>query len=190
MTFVVDTGGPAVASTILTPFSLPSNRGAIEETAAIVIPMQRHRLQLTSVNLVVTAALDYGSQELCTLANKNLIFCGCEINLTMVKGNVTNGIVAAKDLDVSIGTAAASATTLATTMLNIMPKVDMDDDLVTVVVKGHSLATTPVFTGVLDSASNKLYLNVAVVGGITADDALTVTGTIDLFYWDLGNVAP
>lgn len=151
------------------------------------VPLRRVRLEIKSpLTISVAAASDFGSYELCTLPDTNMIFAGCEVDLAIVKAGTTNGIVAATDLDVGVGTAAASASTLATTMINILPKQDVDTDSLSVTLKAHSLAATPVFTGVLDGASNKLYLNVAAV--ITANDSLTFEGTIDLFYWDVGNL--
>jgi hypothetical protein len=154
------------------------------------VPMSVRKLTLTldGVELAVTEALDYGSVELTNLPDKNLLILGCEASVSIVKGETENGIITTTDLDVSIGTAAASATTLATTMLNILPKQDLDADTATVTLAAHSLATTPVLTGVLDTATSKVYFNAVPIGGITADDTLTLTGTVTIFYIDLGNI--
>jgi hypothetical protein len=165
-----------------------SNPDKLAQVMDQEVPLHRIRLKLDGLRLDVTEALDYGSVELCTLPDRNLIVIGCEANVSIVKAGTTNGIVAATDLDVAIGTAAASATTLATTMLNILPKVDIDTDALTVTLQSHSLAATPVLTGILDAATNKLYFNLVPIGGITADDYVTLTGTIDLFVFDLFNV--
>jgi hypothetical protein len=169
--------------------SLPEYTASTDVAVSADAPVavRKVTLALTDTVLPVTEALDYGSVELVTLPDKNLIVFGCEVDLSIVKGDAVNGIGAATDLDVSLGTAAASATTLATTMLNILPKQDVDTDAVTVTVQAHSLAATPVLTGVLDGASNKIYLNAVPIGGITADDTLTVSGTVDLYVIDVGN---
>lgn len=146
-------------------------------------------LNVTSGTLSIAAANDYGSLQLMTWQDRNIHLLAVEANLTLVKGGVTNGLEAAVDLDVGIGTAAASAQTLATTMIDIVEKVDVDDNALSVTFQAHtagqSTATFP--KQILDGATNKLFLNVGVPAGITADDALTVTGQVDLYFVDLGN---
>lgn len=149
-------------------------------------PMRHIRVTLDAVAVAVAEADDFGSAELLTWPDKNILVAGCEVDLTLVKAGTTNGIVAATDLDVALGTSAASNATLASGMVNILPKQDVDTDSLSVALQAHSLAASPVLTPILDGATNKLYLNVAC--SITADDSLTATGTIDIFYWDLGNV--
>jgi hypothetical protein len=155
------------------------------------VVMRRCRLTLAGAVISVAAADDYGSVKICDLPDKNLHIHGVEVDCTVVKGGVTNGIVAATDLDMSVGTAAASATTLATTMLNIIEKVDIDTNALSVEFEAHSNdnATYVAPLAIVDGASSALYMNAVAVGGITADDTLTVTGTIDIFYTDLGNLA-
>jgi hypothetical protein len=169
-------------------FPVPS-QASVEHVATELKPLQKVRLLLTNAVLTVVGASDFGSLELLTLPDKNLLVMACEANLTLTKGNTATGIVATTDLDVGIGTAAASATTLATTMINILPKVDADVDSLSDVVKSHSLAAVPVLLGVLDGAANKIYLNVAIPGLITVTDTVTFNGTIDLFLFDLGDVS-
>lgn len=158
----------------------------VAQTFDYPVAVRRMRLTLTSAALAIAEANDYGSLELCTLPDKNLLVLGCEADLSIVKGGVTNGLVAATDLDVGIGTAAASNATLATTMINVLAKQDVDTDALTVTMQAHSLAASPSFLGIVDGATNKLYLNAAA--SITADDALAVSGTIDVYFIDLGNV--
>jgi DNA polymerase III sliding clamp (beta) subunit (PCNA family) len=81
--------------------------------------------------------------------------------------------VTATDLDIGVGTAVASNATLATTMINVVAKVDVDADALEVQLEVHSndQAVTPV--KIADGASSALYLNVAT-GNITADDSIAV----------------
>jgi hypothetical protein len=151
---------------------------------------RRARLTLSGFVVSVTAALDYGGTKLVDLPDSNIHLLGAEFNLTLVKGGVTNGLEAAVDLDVGVGTATASAQTLATTMIDILEKQDLDTDALSLTMavhtQGQSTATMP--KQIADSATSALYLNVASPAGITADDTVTVSGTVDLFYIDLGNV--
>ncbi len=152
--------------------------------------VRRCRLTLSGFSISVAAADDFGDTKLLDLPDSNIHLLGLEANVTMVKGGVTNGLEAAVDLDVGIGTAVASAQTLATTMIDVLEKQDLDDNALSVSLavhtQGQSTATMP--KQIADGASSALYLNVGVPAGITADDALTCSGTIDLFYIDLGNV--
>lgn len=143
-------------------------------------------LTLTNVEVAVADADDFGSAELCTLPDSNLIVVGCELNLELVKDGV--GFINTTDLDVAVGTAAASNTTLATTMLNIHPKVDLDASDLSPALLSHSLAATPVLTGVLDGATNKVYLNISGATETSEDATVTATGTVTIFFIDVGNI--
>lgn len=153
-------------------------------------PVRHARLTLTDFVVSVDEGDDFGGTKLCDLPDSNVMILAVEADVTMVKGGVTNGLEAAVDLDVGIGTAVASAQTLATTMIDVIEKVDVDTDALSVAFQAHtqgqSTAATPI--KVADGASSALYLNVGVPAGITASDALTCAGTVDLFYVDLGNV--
>lgn len=152
-----------------------------------VIP-RRARLTLTNAVLTITAALDYGSLKLVDLPNRNLMLLGVEVDLTLVKQGNTNGLVAATDLDLGIGTAAASATTLASAMINVIEKIDQDTDALSVTMQRHSndqsTATFPL--RIADDANAALFLNAVAIAGITADSTLTISGTVDITYVDLG----
>lgn len=168
------------------PLATPS--GSMGLDVAALVP-QKLTLKISGETLSVDADDDFGSLELLTWPDRNLHILGLEADLTLVKGGVSNGLEATVDLDVGMGSAAASAQTLATTMIDYLEKQDVDADSLTVTVQvavlGQSTATFP--KQLADAATNKLYLNVGVPAGITADDALTVTGFVDLYVIDLGN---
>lgn len=167
---------------------LPSCAATTSLDVSLLTPM-KVTLRLSGETLSVDEGDDFGSLELLTLPDRNLHLLGLEADLTLVKGGVTNGLEAAVDLDVGIGTAAASAQTLATTMIDVLEKQDVDADSLTVTVQAHTLgqSTATMPKQIADSATSKLYLNVGVPAGITASDALTVSGSIDLYLIDLGN---
>ena len=165
--------------------TMPSGMGV---DYALLTPYKA-TLNLSGETLSVTEALDYGSLLLMTWPDRNIHILGMEVDLVLVKGGVTNGLEAAVDIDVGMGSTAASAQTLATTMIDYLEKQDLDTDALSldleVNVLGQSTATFP--KQLADAAANKLYLNCGVPAGITADDALTVSGSIDLYFIDLGN---
>lgn len=180
---------PLLAPQLMDGLSLkvtePGSGAAIKDEAVVI---RRARITLTNAVLTVTAALDYGSLKVCDLPNRNLMLLAVEADLTLVKEGNTNGIVAATDLDVGMGTAAASATTLASTMIDVLEKVDVDTDALSVTFQRHSndqsTATFP--KRIADDANAALFLNAVPIAGITADSTLTVSGTIDVFYVDVG----
>ncbi len=150
---------------------------------------QKVTLKLTAQVVSITAALDYGSVQLLTWPDRNLHILGMEVDLELTKGNLSTGIVAATDLDVGMGSTAASAQTLATTMIDYLEKQDLDASDLTpalqVNVLGQSTATFP--KQLADSATNKLFLNIGLPTPVTVDDTVSATGTIDLYVIDLGN---
>lgn len=154
-----------------------------------LLTVRRARLVLTATPIVVTAALDYGSVKLLDLPNRNLLLLGMEVDLDVVKQGNTNGIVAATDLSMAVGTAAASSTTLSSTMVDVIEAVSITPDTLTVAFERHSndqsTATFP--RRIADGASNALFLNLSAT--ITADSSVAVTGTVDIFYADLGKLA-
>jgi hypothetical protein len=150
--------------------------------------VRRARLQLTNTVISVTGTLDYGSVKIVDLPNRNMLIMGVEVDCTVVKGNAATGIINSTTLDMAIGTAQASSTTLASTMINIIEKKDIDTVALSVAFTGHSNdnATSIAPFKIADGASSALYMNVACATVITVNDTLTVTGTVDIFYMDLG----
>lgn len=160
------------------------NNGTVKDQAVTV---RRARLNLDGLTINVAAANDYGGTKIMDLPDTNLVLLGVEVNCTVTKAGTTNGIVAATDLDMSIGTAVAAATPLATTAIDVIEKVDINDDALSVTFQAHSndqsTAAFPLVIG--DGASNALYMNLAAA--ITADDSVSVSGTVDIYYVDVGN---
>lgn len=163
----------------------PGSGCTVSNTA--LVP-QRARITLSGATLTILAANDYGSLKVCDLPFRNLMLLAVEVDLTLVKQGNTNGLLSTTDLDLGVGTAAASATTLATTMIDIIEKVDQDTDALSVTMQAHSndqsTATFP--KRIADGVNAALYLNAVAIAGITADSTLTVSGTIDVYFIDVG----
>lgn len=178
-----------LAPELLDPISVrasePGAGVALDDKPVLI---RRMRLTLTAATLSVLAANDYGSLKVCDLPDRNMLLLAVEADVVLTKQGNTNGIVAATDMDVGMGTAPASNVTLATTMIDILEKVDLDADAATASFQRHSNdQATAVFPKRLaDSATQALYLNVGLPNLITADSSLSCTGTIDVWYIDLG----
>lgn len=169
-----------------TPLTFTPNTGAVV-TYNRPRAVQKLRLTLTAFDVLVPAANDYGGTKLFDQAS-NLLIVGAEVNVSTVKDGVTNGLVAATDIAVALGTVVASNTTLSATMANVLASQAITADQLTNTLQAHSLAASPAFAGLLDGApTSSVFLNVSAAAGITADSHLLVTGTVDIYYIDLGN---
>jgi len=141
------------------------------------------RLTLTNALITVTNANKYGSLEILDWPNTNLVVLSARMNLTVVKDNV--GILAADTPHIAVGSAAASNTTLATTMIDTIEQVTVAGTLSAAAQKNgpHTAGNRYIAAG----ASNKLYLNAGTTGNSGGvDGSLTVSGTIDIFIIDTG----
>lgn len=125
--------------------------------------------------IVVTEALDYASVKLCDFPTGQAYILGARANL-VASGTGTGFALA--NVDVAIGSAAASNATLSATMVNVLAKIDAVT--VTGVVQGSS--ATPL---ALSGATPDLFLNVAVA--ITTDGTVRLVGTVEITYLDLGD---
>lgn len=150
----------------------------------------RHiRLTLSELSVAITEANDYGGTKICDLPDKNIMILGCECDLVLTKGNAgAGGLEAAIDINTAIGSAVASNSTLSAAMVDVVDIVANTDNVLVHDMEAHSQANSPANMPleVGDGAAIALYLNLAAA--ITLDDAMTASGTIDLFYLDLNNV--
>jgi len=153
-----------------------------------VLTPRKMVLQLTDAVLTHTEALDYSSLKLCDMPDSNLLFLAAEVDLECVKGETTNGLEAATDITLALGSAAASNATLSSTMQDIIELDTLTATDASPAWQAHSAdqSTIPMPYQIADAATNAVYLNLAAA--TTADDTLTVTGTVTLIYVDLGNV--
>lgn len=166
----------------------PNTGGAVATTFDRLKATRHVRLTLTAATLSIDEGDDYGSLKLCDLADTNIMLMALEADLELVKGEVSNGLEAATDVTVAAGTAAASNSTLSGAMVDVLTGIALTASDASPAYQIHSHAdaslTYPIKLG--DSATLALYLNAAA--SITATDALTITGTVDLYFVDVGNV--
>lgn len=191
MTTVLDLGTPPHASFTFVPNPLlpAAGTGTIEQVRSYAEAIQHIRLTLTSVVISITDALAYGSALLGYLPDKNLIFLGGECNFTWIKDGT--GIVTGELPKLAVGTAAASNATLSSTMINLINGGSGGSAVASgltgsLFISSNDNVTAIPYVGITDSATTGLYLNGAV--NPTGDGTLTVSGTIDMYFIDLGNV--
>lgn len=147
------------------------------------------RTRFTITNLVVdfAHATDSGSVKVADMPDTNILYFGAEVNITGTKGGTSNGLGAATDINLALGTTATADSTLTGTDGNLVASTAITADTLAITWQAHSLATTFVGAGTLDSASNAIYINLGT-GALSANDTLTLSGTIDIFWLDLGNI--
>jgi len=156
----------------------PNTAAGVTQTPLAGV-IRRVKLKLTAVAVSVTAALDYGSVKLVDLPNGNLLFLGGIADLTYTSTGIDTS---AANVDMAVGTAAASNATLSGTMLNLIPKIDSTAGSV---VKGASTSTEA--AKVFATSNTDVFLNVAAA--TTIDGSVAVSGEVELFYLDLGDQA-
>ncbi len=169
-------GGPATAGTGVT----------IDGNKDEALTLRRVVLDLSGFLVSVTAALDYGGTKLCDLPDSNLMIMACEVDLELVKDGT--GITDATDINMGVGTAVASNATLSGAMQDVLDVEAFTPTDLSPAYDRHSAdnSTTVHPTQLADGASNALYLNCAAT--LSGDGSLTVSGTVTLYYLDLGNV--
>ena len=141
-------------------------------------------LTLTDFVISITDANAYGGTKLCDLPDSNASLFAIEMNLSCVKDGT--GILAGEQPTVAIGTAIASNATLSGAMVDVLDEVTLAATATATATLHSNANSTPGVSYLADSATAALYLNSAV--NPTGDGTLTITGTIDMWFLDTGNL--
>lgn len=143
------------------------------------VPVQFRRWRFRAENglavATLTAALDYGSIELCTLPDLNLAILDAEFVGQLRFGG---DFAANDDGDWGVGTSAAASNPIATTAVNVIPIQALDNIVlagVDVVASRFSTVAALTPLAVPDADNNKLFLNFSF-----DDTQLAADGTITL----------
>lgn len=171
-------GGGASASTAATA----AGDVTVSETGAAT---QRVDFTMDGEVVAITNGSDTGSLTLGSLGRDAAIF-GVRASLAGVKDGT--GAITTTDIDFGIGTAVTDGQPFSANEDNIVEKIDFNDDALTVdlsFVRTSGVSSTvptefPVAVVPDDDLIVNLYLNVA------SDGSLTLTGTISVFFIDLG----
>lgn len=148
---------------------------------------------LKDVAITVTDALAYASQKLFDFADGKIRLKGGTASLafsvTTTRASTINDSAA---MNWSLGSAAASSITLATTMVDFIAKQDKTLDgtaAAYTTAQAADFASAATFDGT--SAAKDLYLNIAFPTNtdIDADGTIAVSGTITMLYENWGDNA-
>lgn len=145
----------------------------------------------SAMQIAVTDTLAYASQKIFDFTDGKIRVKGGTATLAFAVLTARTTINDSAAMDWSVGTAAASSITLATTMLNVIAKVDHTLDGATTAYTA-AIAADVVAAATFDGTATAvdLYLNVAFPTNteIDADGTLAVTGKITLLWEAWGDV--
>lgn len=150
----------------------------------------RHtRFAFTDTVITTFAEGQYASLAFADLPATNLQVLTVQIDLSVVKGNQPGGFLNAQNINTAIGTEGTMNSSLIGPEVNVVAAFNNAETTQTVSIQ-HPVAGSP--TDVLfllnTGANRKLHLNFGTSGVMTVNDTLTLTGHIDLFYIDVGNL--
>lgn len=150
-------------------------------------------ITLKDMALAVTNALDYASQKLFDFAAGKIRIKGgtasLQFGVTSARASTINDNAA---MDWGVGTAPASNVTLATTMIDVIAKVDKTlDGAVDAYTTASAADVVAAATHDGTSAAKDLYLNVSfpTATDVDGDGTLKVSGTITLLWENWGDNA-
>lgn len=154
-------------------------------------PLYQVTLTLDNVPQAVVNGTEYQSTLLYTFPEGRVNVLGTTATLAQKTTSVLASTLNASSTGaIALGTAAASATTLATTMVDLLPSTAFTSSA-TINVAGtavsNALAAAAQFDGT--STAKKMYLNTAyaTTTDVDADATQTISGTITLTYLWLGD---
>lgn len=152
----------------------------------------RVKLTLSRMSITVTDALAYASQKLLDLPAGRIQMVGGVASLAFAvsttRASTINDNAA---MDWSIGSAAASSITLASTMVDIVAKQDKTLDgavAAFTTAQAANAAATAFFDGTTTPMDVFLNIGFPTNTDIDADGTLLVSGTIELHFRNLGDV--
>lgn len=159
--------------------SVPVGQPELASVRATTEMLVAKKSRVTLTNTVVTVPIGGDtSVQLLELPDRNIQLLGINLNLTVVKGNTVDGIVAATPITVGVGKTAGSD--------NLINGFQNATESLTLTFQKHSHENSPktiAFPYIEPQTSMWLY--VATDTTPTVEDTVTINGTIDFFYFDL-----
>ena len=185
----------AATATVSTALNVTGGAGAIAgslTTATERMGVYRTTVTFAARSLAVTDALAYAGTKVYDFpAGRIHVLSASSSIQAAIKSDPATTINASAAMDYSFGTVTASSTTLATTMVDIVPKVDIPlaatiDTLSTAATGLLGAAAT--FDGTITPVD--VYLNVAFPTDteIDADGTLEITGSLTIIWSNFGPV--
>ena len=148
---------------------------------------------LTAMEIAVTSALKYGSQNLFDFAPGKIRMLGGTASLAFaVTTTRASTIIASAAMDWALGTAAASNVTLATTMVDVIAKQDKTlDGAAAAYTTAQAADVAAAATHDGTATAKDAYLNIGFPTGtdVLGNGTIAVNGTITLLWENWGDNA-
>lgn len=182
--------------TLANPLITESGNGALAGTGVAVSeqgggPIHQTVFTLTDMPLAVSLANKFGSQKIYDFPEGRIQIIGVVAN---VKFGVTSNRAATINdnaaLKFAIGSAAASNATLATTMVDLLPKTSKTlDGLVAAytTLVGAALAAQATFDGTTTALDAYFNVGFETATDVDADGTMKVSGTVTITWINLGD---
>lgn len=172
--------------------SVPAAVGAYVSVKHVQVgPFCVSTFTLNNVPQTVTNGTEYQSTQIYDFPEGRLHVLGCTASLQQkTTSALATTINASSTMAFGLGTAAASATTLATTMVDLLPSTNLTSSAtinVAGTAVGAALAAAAQFDGT--STAKDMYLNTAyaTTTDVDGDGTQTMSGTIVLTWINLGD---
>ena len=173
--------GLAIAEEATTEVNIGAIAGSLTTAVENIGLVKRTVITFAARSLAVTDALAYASTKVYDFPAKKVLLLAASSSLQFaVKTTMASTINASAAMDYAFGTVAASNITLATTMLDIVPKVD--SPLAATIDTLSTAAVGDLAASARLASAADVYLNVAFPTNteIDGDGTLEVTGTLTL----------
>lgn len=156
------------------------------EGSHVGVIAKRASFKITSGSIAVAEADGFGSFEFADLPTNPISLLAVKTALVLTKDGV--GYIAATDLDVAIGTAAATAADLTTTPeeSDVVDVNTFAASALAPAVAIHSASNATPAAMVLPTGAKSLFLNLSGATETGEDAVVTVNGTIEITWMDLG----
>jgi len=168
------------------PATAPAATIKVAQGSDLAVMPRRIRLTLTEASIAVLEADGFGSLEFAGLPTNPIALMAVKTDLVLTKDGV--GFIAATDLNVAIGTTAATAADLTTTPSesDVVDVAAFTASALAPAVDLHSASNAAPAITVMASGAKSLFLNVAGATETGEDASVSVSGSIDITWMDLG----
>lgn len=192
----VRTGNPVVYNSNGTTYSGATsgavNGATVTEHLLAGGVVKQSVIQLAATPMTVTDALAYAGLKIYDFPEGRILVLGSTGSLAFTTtSTIASTINSAANMDWAIGTVTASNITLATTMLDLLPKVDNPTSTtinVAAAATSGMLVASAHFDGTTTAVDAFLNVSFPTNTEIDADGTLTVTGTITITWVNLGDL--
>ncbi len=170
----------------------PAISGSVTATHEVFGPLIKTTIILDNVAQAIVNGTEYQSNKIWTFPQTSMNVLGCVATLQQkTTSTLASTLNASSTGAIGLGTAAASATTLATTMVDFLPSTAFTSSA-TINVAGTAVSAALAAAAQLDGTgtAKDMYLNTAyaTTGDVDGNATQTISGFITITWLDLGDL--